>query len=118
MPFKSAQEAISKTNSKHFEQYVRLEQERLRKQILEARTDYLTNPKFNTSLTRDSRGFIVSFEVPELFGKGEIFQDLSDGGVITPEPEFEQVTVDIKEQYFNDRYLDKINRTFEDFKDE
>ena len=60
----------------------------------------------------------VSFEVPELFGKGEIFQDLSDGGVITPEPEFEQVTVDIKEQYFNDRYLDKINRTFEDFKDE
>ena len=118
MPFKSAQEAIQKTNSLHFKQYLELEKERIRKQILEKRTDYLTNPKFNTSLTRDSRGFIVSFEVPELFGKGEIFEDLSDGGVITPEPEFEQVTFDIKEQYFNNRYLDKINRTFEDFKDE
>jgi len=118
MPFKSAQEAIEKTSSEHFKQYLELEKERIRKQILEARTDYLTNPKFNTSLTRDSRGFIVSFEVPELFGKGKIFQDLSDGGEITPEPEYEQVTIDIKEEYFNDRYLDKINRTFEDFKDE
>ena len=118
MPFKSAQEAINKTDSEHFKKFRELERERIRKQILEKRTDYLTNPKFNTSLTRDNRGFILSFEVPELFGKGEIFQDLSDGGVITPEPEFEQVTFDIKEQYFNNRYLDKINRTFEDFKDE
>jgi len=118
MPFKSAQEAIEKTNSDHFRRFRELERERIRKQILEKRTDYLTNPKFNTSLTRDNRGFIVSFEVPELFGKGKIFQDLSDGGEITPEPEYEQVTFDIKEQYFNNRYLDKINRTFEDFKDE
>ena len=78
MPFKSAQEAIQKTNSLHFKQYLELEKERIRKQILEARTDYLTNPKFNTSLTRDSRGFIVSFEVPELFGKGKISSIMGD----------------------------------------
>jgi hypothetical protein len=114
MPYKSAQEAINKTDSEHFKKFRELERERLRKQILETRTDYLTNPKFNTSLTRDSRGFIVSFEIPELFGKGEIFEDLNNGGVITSEPEFEQVTIDIKEKYFNMKYLEKINRTFED----
>ena len=80
------------------------EPERIRKQILEKRTDYLTNPKFKTSLTRDSRGFILSFENPDLFGKAN-------------EPEYEQVTIDIKEKYFNTRYLDKINRTFEDLVD-
>jgi hypothetical protein len=110
MPFKSAQEAIQKTNSEHFRRFRELEKERIRKQILAKRTDYLTNPKFNTSLTRDGRGFIVSFEDPEAFGKGIIVGE--------PEPEYEQVTLDIKEEYFNDRYLDKINRTFEDFKDE
>ena len=110
MPFKSAQEAIERTDSEHFKKFRELERERIRKQILEKRTDYLTNPKFNTSLTRDNRGFILSFEDPEAFGKGII--------VDVREPEYEQVTFDIKEQYFNNRYLDKINRTFEDFKDE
>jgi len=101
MPYKSAQEAINRTDSEHFKKFRELERERLRKQILEKRTDYLTNPKFNTTLTRDNRGFIVSFENPDKFGKSD-------------EPEFEQVTIDIKEKYFNPKYFDKINKTFED----
>ena len=99
MPYTSAEEAVQ--HSDYYTKFRELERERIRKQILEKRTDYLTNPKFNTSLTRDSRGFILSFENPDLFGKAN-------------EPEYEQVTIDIKEKYFNTRYLEKINTTFED----
>ena len=39
MPFKSAQEAIERTDSEHFKKFRELERERIRKQILEKRTD-------------------------------------------------------------------------------
>lgn len=99
MPYQSTEAAVA--NSEYYEKFRELERERIRKQILAKRTDYKTNPNFKTSVTRDNRGFLLSFADPIAFGKAD-------------EQEYEQVTVVIKEKFFNSRYTSKLNRTFED----
>jgi len=88
MPYKSNDAAIK--SSEYYGQYRQSELERKRLNILKQRTDYQSNPKFNETLTRANRGFILSFENPLAFGKRESEE----------QENFELVTIELKSRIF------------------
>ena len=100
MPYKSTDAAVE--SSEFYGIYRQQELERKRLEILGKRTDYKSNPKFSEQLTRDSRGFIVSFEDPLAFGKAE--EEQGD----------ELVTIELKSRTFIKRYATKIDTEFRD----
>tara|TARA_A100001011_G_C13801030_1_gene631028 strand:- start:219 stop:527 length:309 start_codon:yes stop_codon:yes gene_type:complete len=100
MPYKSTDAAIE--SSEYYGVYRQKELERKRQNILKQRTDYKSNPKFSQQLTRDSRGFIVSFEDPLAFGKAQ------------EEQGYELVTIELKSRNFIKRYETKIDSEFKD----
>ena len=100
MPYKSTDAAVER--SEFYGIYRQQELERKRLEILCKRTDYKTNPKFSEQLTRDSRGFIVSFEDPFAFGKA------------AEEQGYELVTIELKSRNFIKRYDTKIDSEFKD----
>jgi len=103
MPYKSNDAAIE--SSEYYGQYRQSELERKRQNILKQRTDYQSNPKFNETLTRDNRGFILSFENPLAFGKRESEE----------QENFELVTIELESRIFLPRYQNKINNEFDSF---
>ena len=97
MPYKSTDAAIK--SSPYYGQYRQRELEKKRLEILKNRTNYLKNPKFAETLTRDENGVLLSFEDPLAFGKAD-------------EELYELVTLELKQRFFKDKFIDKINTTF------
>ena len=97
MPYKSTDAAIK--SSPYYGQYRQRELEKKRLEILQNRTNYLKNPKFAETITRDKNGVILSFEDPLAFGKAD-------------EELYELVTLELKQRFFKDKFIDKINTTF------
>jgi hypothetical protein len=97
MPYKSTDAAIE--SSQYYSSYTAEQLERKRKKILEQRTNFQSNPNFSTSVTRDRRGFYLSFEDPTAFGK--------DDATI-----YELVTIPITQRIFKPKYIKKLNTEF------
>jgi|TARA_R100001224_G_scaffold112619_2_gene95524 hypothetical protein len=100
MPYKSTDAAVQ--SSEYYGVYRQREINRKRQEILKNRTDYLSNPKFATSLTRDKNGVLLSFENPIAFGKAD-------------EELYELVTLETKQRLFKQKFIEKINTTFNFF---
>ena len=100
MPYKTTNAAVE--SSPYYNQYRESELERKRQEILKNKTDYLKNPKFAETITRDERGFLVSFENPLSFGKAD-------------EELYELVTIELKQRNFIQKYLVKFDTEFNFF---
>jgi len=101
MPYKSTDAAVQ--SSEYYGQYKQSELERKRLNILKQRTDYQSNPKFNETITRDNRGFLVSFEDPFAFGKA------------AEQEGYQLVTIELKTRIFLPRYNTQLNNEFKSF---
>ena len=102
MPFTSTDDAIK--NSEYYAQFRTEERDRIRQQILRQRTNFFDNPNFSKEITRDNRGFLLSFEDPQAFGKAD-------------ETEFELISVQLKSKNFVKKFAKKIDKTFNHFFD-
>lgn len=100
MPYQNSQIAIE--NSENYKIYYTQEIERKRLEILQNKTDYLTNPKFGTTLTRDNRGFLVSFPNPLDYKKDD-------------SQLYELVTIPLNRRIFISQNVKKMNTEFEAF---
>ncbi len=100
MPFKSTDDAI--LHSEYYAQFRTEEQDRIRQKILRQRTNFFNNPDFSKQITRDNRGFLLSFENPQLFGKAD-------------ETEFELISVQLKSKIFVKKFDEKIDKKFNHF---
>ena len=97
MPYKSTDAAVE--SSPYYGQYRQRELERKRLEILKNKTNFSKSPKFAETITRDKNGVILSFEDPLAFGKAD-------------EELYELVTLELKQRFFKDKFIDKINTTF------
>ena len=100
MPYKTTDAAVE--SSPFYNQYRESELERKRQEILKKQTDYLNNPKFAETITRDQRGFLLSFADPLAFGKAD-------------EELFELVTLELKQRNFIRKYSVKFDTEFNFF---
>ena len=100
MPYQSTDAAIE--SSEYYGDYKQSELERKRRQILIDRTNYLDNPLFAETITRDDDGVLISFEDPLAFGKAD-------------EEAYELVTLEPKKRNFLSKYLPRISRDFSSF---
>ena len=100
MPYKNTELAVE--SSPYYKKYKQNELERKREEVLRKRTNYLTNPKFAETITRDTRGFLVSFTNPLDFGKAD-------------EEKYELVTIELKKRNFINKFIKKIDTTFNIF---
>ena len=78
---------------------VKENQKKKRLEILQNRTNYLKNPKFAETLTRDENGVLLSFEDPLAFGKAD-------------EESYELVSLELKQRFFKDKFIEKIKTKF------
>ena len=97
MPYKSTDAAIK--SSPYYGQYRQRELEKKRLEILKNRTNYLKNTKFAETLTRDENGVLLSFEDPLAFGKAD-------------EESYELVSLELKQRFFKDKFIEKIKTKF------
>jgi len=101
MPYKTIHAAVE--SSEYYKEYKNKELERKRLQVLKNKTNYLNNPNFNETITRDVRGFLVSFPNPVDYHK--------DNSEL-----YELVKIDLERRIFLSKYTKKINnREFEVF---
>lgn len=101
MPFTTIDDAIQ--HSEFYDQFRTEERERIRQKILKQRTNFFDNPNFSEEITRDNRGFLLSFEDPEAFGKAS-------------ETEYELVSVQLKSKNFVKKFDNKLDKVFNHFK--
>ena len=97
MPYKSTDAAVN--SSPYYGAYVNDELIELRNKIKSERADFLTNENFSTTISRNSDGFIVSFENPFLFGK-------------TQGSGFNLLSIGLVETIFLPKFSKKINKDF------
>jgi len=97
MPYKSTDAAVQ--SSPYYGAYVNDELIELRNKIKSEQADFLTNENFSTTISRNSDGFIVSFENPFQFGK-------------TQGSAFNLLSVDLVETIFSSKFSKKINKDF------
>ena len=100
MPFTTLEKA--RQYSEYYGASIEQLKDERRKAFLQQRIDSFDKPIYKTSITSDNRGFLVSFEDPIAFGKAD-------------ETEFEQITIQIKEKRFNERYRKAVDIEFKEF---
>ena len=100
MPFKSTDDAT--IHSEYYAQFRTEEKDRIRQKILRQKTNFFSNPDFPKEITRDNRGFLLSFENPQAFGKAN-------------ETEFELISVQLKSKNFIKKFDKKIDKKFNHF---
>lgn len=100
MPYKSTDSAVQ--NSEYYGQYKEQELQRKRLEVLKKKTQYLTDPNFSETITRDSRGFLVSFPNPLDYGKDDA-------------EKYELITIPLERRVFQQKFSNKLNTEFELF---
>ena len=100
MPYQSTDAAIQ--SSEYYGQYREKELIRKRTEILKNKTDYLSNPNFSETISRDKNGTLISFADPLAFGKAD-------------EELYELVTIELRQRNFNRTFLNKLNNEDNDF---
>lgn len=101
MPYKNTQLAVE--SSEYYSAYQQRELERKRQEILDKKTNYRNNPNFAEEITRDQRGFILSFEDPIAFGKA------------AEQEGYELISIPLKVRLFISKYSKNLNTEFEVF---